>query len=78
MSVATAAPSAVPMIPQVQPPAETANLPSQAESAITAKGERTSEALPYWGDRFALVFWLWCFALMGLMHVIDLILSLFR
>jgi len=48
------------------------------EATTAPKSDQTSEVQPYWGDRFALVFWVWCFALMALMHVVDIILSLCR
>jgi hypothetical protein len=46
--------------------------PSTPKTA-PATGER-----PYWGDWVALVFWFSCFVFMGMIHLIDLIVSWFR
>jgi hypothetical protein len=40
--------------------------------------EPKAEPRPYWGDWFAVVFWLSCFVIMALIHVQDLLVSLFR
>jgi hypothetical protein len=66
------------MVPRANPSAEAVQVLAPPEATTAPKIEQTSEEQPYWGDRFALVFWVWCFALMALMHVVDIILSLFR
>jgi hypothetical protein len=33
---------------------------------------------PYWGDWAAMVFWTVCFALMAIIHLVNLVIALFR
>jgi hypothetical protein len=53
-------------------------LPAAATSQSTTKTKPTTEERAYWGDWVALVFWVTCFVLMGMIHVKDLIVSMFR
>jgi hypothetical protein len=44
----------------------------------TARSEAAAGERPYWGDWVAMVFWTACFALMGVIHLKDLLVSFFR
>lgn len=44
---------------------------SQAQSPDTIKEARVSSPHVYWSDRMALVFWLFCFALLLAMNLVE-------
>jgi len=76
MSTATATP------PVSKPqPAKSTGSPqvlTTPSSPSAAKSEPAAQERPYWGDWVAMVFWTACFALMGVIYLMDLIASFFR
>ena len=59
-------------------PARSSPLPAMAAPSSPAKAASPGEERPYRGDWVAMVVWIVCFTLMGLIHLTDLIVSLNR